>query len=439
MPSLRVCAAVLLGILTLTPAAHAGLYYSGESIAELPSQWRGFLLDQRLLRNLAVKPAGSAKPSPGRTHYEGEAAKLDKLARQRQLTADETADLGAIYIRLGEVARAIEVLRPAQRDNPQHFRLAANLGTAWQLHGDLEQAAACLRVAVRLASGKYQKAEELHLKLVRLRLKEDKDARDLDDLFGVKYVGASGKYEPGKLAADQRKALPSDAAALVQQLALWLPADGRLLWQLAELAAVHGDVTTAAAILDGCVTEFNMRGDELRAHRQAMRTESDARAARADKANPAEHEGSAGPLKPKSSRPLITKLDQAPLPGIDPKGVNAMPWSVVTETTLDRHFKPTFTKYLKELDGKQVQLTGYMQPLGDDVECTAFMLIEYPVGCWYCEQPDMVGIVFVELPTDKSHSATRGQIRVTGKLVLNATDPENFLYTLRDAKVEEIE
>jgi tetratricopeptide (TPR) repeat protein len=439
MPSPRIPAAVLLGLLVLTPAARAGLYYSGETIAELPSQWRGYLLDQRLLRNLAVKPTGSAKPSPGRTHYEEEAAKLEKLARQRNLTADEAADLGAIYVRHGDVARAIEVLRPAQRDNPQHFRLAANLGTAWQLHGDLEQAATCLRVAVRLAPGKYQKAEELHLKLVRLRLKEDKNARDLDDLFGVKYVGAGGKYEPGKLAAEQRKALPGDAAALVQQLALWLPADGRLLWQLAELSAVHGDVATAAAILDGCVTEFNMRGDELRAHRQAMRAEADARAARADKTTPAEHEGSAGPLKPKSSRPLVTKLDQVPLPGIDPKGVNAMPWSVVTETTLDRQFKPTFTKYLKELDGKQVQLTGYMQPLGDDVECTAFMLIEYPVGCWYCEQPDMVGIVFVELPENKSHSASRGQIRVTGKLVLNATDPENFLYTIRDAKVEEME
>ncbi len=439
MPSSRLSIAVLLGLLLLPPAAQAGLYYSGETIAELPSQWRGFLLDQRLLRNLALKPTGNVKPSPGRTHYEEEAAKLEKLAQQRKLSADEAADLGAIYVRLGEIARAIAVLRSAQRDNPQHFRLAANLGTAWQLHGDLEQAAACLRIAVRLAPGKYQKAEELHLKLVRQRLKEDRDARGLDDLFGVKYVGASGKYEPGKLAAEQRKALPSDATALVQQLALWLPSDGRLLWQLAELAAAHGDVTTAAAIMDGCVTEFNMRSDELRTHRQAMRAEADARAARANKTNPADHEGSAGPLKSKSSRPLITKLDQAPLPGIDPKGINAIPWSVVTETTLDRQFKPTFTKYLKELDGKQVQLTGYMQPLGDDVECTAFMLIEYPVGCWYCEQPDMVGIVFVELPMDKSLTATRGQIRVTGKLVLNATDPENFLYTLRDAKVEEME
>src|SRR5215475_6600467 len=114
---LTLAAGVLVGLMALADPARAGLYYSGETIAELPSQWRGFLLDQRLLRNLAVKPTGSAKPSPGRTQYEGEAAKLEKLARERKLTADEAADLGAIYVRLGEVARAIEVLRPAQRDN----------------------------------------------------------------------------------------------------------------------------------------------------------------------------------------------------------------------------------------------------------------------------------------------------------------------------------
>ena len=43
----------LLAVLFLpTLPARAGLYYSGEEIAPLPSQWRGFLLDQRILRSL---------------------------------------------------------------------------------------------------------------------------------------------------------------------------------------------------------------------------------------------------------------------------------------------------------------------------------------------------------------------------------------------------
>jgi hypothetical protein len=379
---------------------------------------------------------GSAA-SPARARYEEEADRLAKVARQRALNADEAADLGALYLRLGEVNRALEVLRPAQRAHPTHFHLAANLGTAWQLQGDLAQAAAALQQAVRLAPGKWQRAEELHLKLVRQRAREAANTQSLDDHFGLRFVGAGGKFEPGRLAPDQRKRLPSDAVALVQQLALWLPADGRILWQLGELAGAHGDVNTAAAILEGCVTEYGLRDPEIRAHRQAFRAAVDARAPGVTDDARAAHEGHAGILKTRSTRPLARKIDQTPLPAIDPNGINTIPWSVITETTLDRHFRPTFAAYLKELDGKRIQLHGYMQPLGDDHELSSFLLIEYPVGCWYCEAPQTTGIMLVELPAGKSRPFTRGQVRVTGRLSLNASDPENFLYTVQDAKVIE--
>jgi tetratricopeptide (TPR) repeat protein len=430
----------LTGLLALAPAARAGLYYSGEAFAELPSQWRGFLLDQRTLRTVAARPAGAAPANPARARYEQEAAKLAKAARERPLSADEAADLGALYARLGEVGKALEVLRPAQAAHPEHFRLAANLGTAWQLQGDLGQAAAALQQAVRLAPGRYEKAEALHLKLVRLRAREPRDAQGLDDLFGVRYVGPGGGYEPGRLAPEQRKRLPADAEALAQQLALWLPADGRLLWQLAELASAGGDVATAAAVMDGCVTEFGLRAPELLAHRKAQREAADERL-RAAGPNPrAAHEGGhAGTLKARSSRPLARKVDQAPLPPVDPGGINALPWAVVNETSVDREYRPTFPKYLRELDGRKVQLAGYMQPLGDDLEVGAFLLIEFPVGCWYCEMPQLANIVLVEQPPGKTRHVTRGPVRVEGTLHLNATDPENFLYTVRGAKVTDAE
>jgi hypothetical protein len=428
--------AVVAIALFLSASAHAGVYYSGETLAELPSQWRGFLLDQRTLRALAVKPAAGLPASGPRARYVADAERLSKLAGTRKLTADEAADLGAVYIRLGEVSKAIEVLRPAQREHPEHFHLMANLGTAWQLHGDLEQAAATLRQAVRLAPGKFQRGEELHLKLVEQRAHQPAEAQELDDLFGVRYVGPSGKYEAGRLAPEQRKKLPLEAVALVQGLALVLPTDGRLLWQLAELAAINGDVVTAAAILDGCVTEFGMRSPELRAHRQALRSAADELGRTGVSGVKAAHEdGHSSSLKTRSSRPFVHRLDAAALPPVDPKGVNAIPWSVVTETILDREYRPTFGKYLQELDGKRVELTGYMQPLGDDLEVAAFLLIEYPVGCWYCEMPGIASIVLVEQPAGKTHHLTRSAVRVTGRLSLNRNDPENFLYTLREAKV----
>lgn len=417
---------------------YAGLYYSGESYAELPSQWRGFLLDQRSLRTIAVPPNTTGSANPIRKRYQAEQDRLTKLAQKRRLTAEEAADLGALFLRLGEPARAVEVLRAAQHDHPKNFHLLANLGTAWQMQGDLAQAAACLEQAAALAPAKHQKAEQLHLKLVRGRARQPRDAALLDDLFGNRYVGPSGKFEAGRLAESERKCLPSDAIALVQQLALWLPADGRLLWQLAELAGANGDVKTAAAMLDGCVTEFGMRSALLREHRRTFRAAADERARSGADAK-TRHEGHAGLFKPRSPRPLARKLDQTPLPPIDPKGVNALPWSVVTETTLDRQYHPTFARYLKDLDGKRVTLNGYLHPLGDGAELNAFLLVEYPIGCWYCEQPEPTGIILIELPEGKTHPYTRSQVHVRGKLTLNATDPENFLYTIRDTEVTQKE
>jgi hypothetical protein len=431
---------VILAGLLIGGEGRAGLYYSGETFAELPSQWRGFLLDQRSLRILATKPAAGAPVPAARARYQSEAARLAKITTSKPLTADEAADLGALYVRLGEIGKALEVLRPAQAAHPEHFRLAANLGTAWQLHGDMEQATAALRQAVRLAPGKFQRAEELHLKLVRLRAGQAGDASDLDDLFGVRYAGPSGKYEPGRVGPDERKKLSPEAVAHTQALALALPADARLLWQLAELAAAFGDVPTAAATMDGCVTEFGLRSPTLLAHRQAMRAAADELGRSAATASKATHsEAHVGSLKTRSSRPLARRADEPVLPPVDPKGVNAIPWSVVTETIIDHDYRPTFGKYLKELDGKRVELTGYMQPLGDDLEVAAFLLIEYPVGCWYCEMPGIANIILVEQPPGKTRHLTRGAVRVTGVLRLNSSDPENFLYTIRDAKLVEAE
>jgi hypothetical protein len=257
----------------------------------------------------------------------------------------------------------------------------------------------------------------------------------------VQFVDDDGKYYPGRLAVAERKKLPANAVAIVQQLALWLPADGRLLWLLAELANAHGDIKTAAAIMDGCVTEFAMSSPELREHRQLMRAAANELAK--DKVSvdvaKAAHEGHAGSVRMRSSRPLVTKLDATALPTIRADVVNAVPWSVLAETALDNKFHPIFATYLRELEGKQVSLSGHIQPLGQELEMGAFLLIEYPVGCWYCEMPQITGIVLVELPAGKTATYTRGPVQVVGGLKLNSSDPENFLYSISKAQVKNLE
>jgi tetratricopeptide (TPR) repeat protein len=426
----RLFAAALAAALTALPLS-AGVYYSGEQYAELPSRPAGFLVDQRALRAAGVaRPDGL--PAPLRDDYLASAERLEKLAARRALTADEAADLGALFIRLGKPDRALDVLVPAARRAPTHFRLAANLGSAFQSDGALERAAAQLEEAVRLAPPALKPFERAHVRLVKLRLKEGKAAAAptaVDDLFGVKYVGDSGAPAAGKMAAAERAKLPADALAVVQQLALWMPADGRLLWQFGELCNAHGDVRAAAAALDGCVTEFALAAPDLRARRTLYRAAAD------ELAKQPGHEQHRGALKVKSSRPLVRAFDEAVLPDVAADRTNALPWPVLAATAVSARGVPTFAKYLEKLDGKTVALTGFMQPVKDELAAASFLLLEYPVGCWFCEMPDPTGLLSVELAAGKTVEHRRGLVKVTGKLVLNRDNPEGYLFELKDARV----
>jgi hypothetical protein len=409
----------VIAVLCFPALAQAGLHYSGETPAELPSQWRGFLVDHRALRMIGVAPMAGSPLHLLREQYEDAAGKLEEAAKKRALSADEAADLGALHVRLGRPAKGVEVLRKAHRDHPEHFKVVANLGTAWQTSGDLNESARALQEAVRLAPPRWKPFEEAHLKLVRLRQKDSKNASTPDDLFGI------GKIE--------RTKLPPDDVALVQQLALWLPADGRLLWLLGELANAHGDVRTAASILEGVVTEFAMTTPEAREQRKRFRTAADDIAKLPD----SEHVKYRGDIVFKSTRPVGRTLDSAILPAIRPDGVNALPWAVLSETIVDKPFRPRLHKHLEQLNGKKVSLTGYMHPVTMDIEVSGFLLIEYPIGCWFCETPEPAGLLYVEIAGGKAVPVKRSRVKIEGTLKLNSSDPEDFLYTVTGASVRD--
>src|ERR1019366_4001473 len=178
------------------------------------------------------------------------------------------------------------------------------------------------------------------------------------------------------------KKLPTRAVAVAQQLALWLPADGPLLWQLAELANAHGDPRNGAAMMEGCVVTLGLEDPTLRKHRLILRDAAENLPK--VKIGAAEEHGEQhmGSLQFRSRRPLISKLETTGLPAIDPKGINPIPWELIGETVLEKPFRPNFPKYLRELEGKQISMTGFMYPLREDPEMTAFLFIEAPVGCW---------------------------------------------------------
>jgi hypothetical protein len=145
----------------------------------------------------------------------------------------------------------------------------------------------------------------------------------------------------------------------------------------------------------------------------------------------------AGGLTFRSRKPLVAGLIEAALPPISATAINPVPWEAFTGTAFEGKFPPKFSSYVKALNGKTITLVGYLQPLYDDD--SAFLFIESPVGCWHCEMPELTGILFLDPAAGETIQFEDGLQRVVGRLSLNATDSEDFIFTLRDAKIAPVD
>ncbi len=86
----------------------------------------------------------------------------------------------------------------------------------------------------------------------------------------VKFIGESGKYEPGQIAPTEKAKLPPDAIAIVQQLLMWYPKDDRLFWLLGELYNANGEVDIAFDIFDRLTNAVGYTPPILREHRSIL-------------------------------------------------------------------------------------------------------------------------------------------------------------------------
>jgi hypothetical protein len=132
----------------------------------------------------------------------------------------------------------------------------------------------------------FKEVEQLLFKLLEVRYKEANRAGQVrtrrtepfdqvDDLFGVRFVGEKGRYAAGQLAPREKAKLKGNEVQLLQQLLTWLPRDYRLYWLYGELLNAGGnqkDTRTAAIVLENCVRIGQLTGiPVLREHRNILK------------------------------------------------------------------------------------------------------------------------------------------------------------------------
>jgi hypothetical protein len=324
-----------IAILLAVGSANAGLYSPDEPFNfEIDSEGNakplqfagGFESIVATLRQAAIVPRTPEEPvNATRQQY------LDRVAQRRMkgvasLSPEELAGYTSDLIRVNRAGEALNILQPLARDPRRGGFLAyAHLATAHAATAGWREGLDQQQMAVRYSDfptsfAKLSKTQLAWLKRVErdyylpflsnraddARGKRSRDLREeVDPLFplsasakktepAVRYVGEDGEYVAGSIAAAEKKKLPADALAIVQQLVLWHPQDARLYWLLGELYNAEGDIESAMRILDHCSFNMAYSNPILIRHRQilqqAMTAISAQRAAEAEQARQAEAE-----------------------------------------------------------------------------------------------------------------------------------------------------
>ena len=97
---------------------------------------------------------------------------------------------------------------------------------------------------------------------------------------------------------------------------------------------------------------------------------------------------------------------------------------------------PKFGKKIKSLDGKKVQIRGYIIPV--DILADYYVLSANPYSsCFFCGQAGPESVMEIQFANQESGLRMDKIITVQGKLRLNADDIVQLNYVLEDAKVVE--
>ena len=104
-----------------------------------------------------------------------------------------------------------------------------------------------------------------------------------------------------------------------------------------------------------------------------------------------------------------------------------------TSTPEGLEWTSVFPSEIEQLDGRSVQVVGYMIPLSFEKEQTHFLISAYPGdGCFF-HLPGGPNSV-VEVKADRGMDFTYDTIAITGQLELLHDDPWGLMYRLSDAK-----
>jgi tetratricopeptide (TPR) repeat protein len=167
-------------------------------------------------------------------------------------------DYAVALVRRGESPKAVEILESIEKEHPGEYTVAANLGTAYELSGDLEKAHQWIGEGIRRDPKSHDGSEWLHLLILDARMAAAKDP-EWAKSHGVLPLDFGGDPVPRKPTVwpagsrDAEDVIRALTYQLGERLAFVPPPDalvGGMIADLADLLALYRSVDHAIPVYE---------------------------------------------------------------------------------------------------------------------------------------------------------------------------------------------
>jgi hypothetical protein len=137
-------------------------------------------------------------------------------------------------------------------------------------------------------------------------------------------------------------------------------------------------------------------------------------------------------------KPLYQALAPGDIPGYAktaPTGdYTPLSWPLIQQGQWQYGQPPIVDNSIKQLDGRTVNLSGYLLPLHTPGVSSQFFIAEQPKGCYFCNPPGVAEVVQINVAGGKQLEPTDRAVQVYGALkVASGAPTDSVLYTINDA------
>ena len=244
---LRILTATLIGLATLWPQQAAACIWSYGTDIEGHGKWA-----------LSHKPAFNRVLEARRMKIDRETwekRRTELKDKAAQGTYRDRNDYAVALIHLGELDAAIEILKNVELEMPGEYVTAANLGAAYELRGDLQQASTWISTGVKRNEFGHSGTEWLHVKILEAhtKLAEDPNWLKTHSVLGIDFGNGVLPVQPeidiqGIYSPTSESVIRAMEFQLVERIPFVPPPDptvGDLLYDLGSLLAIEQTVEHA--------------------------------------------------------------------------------------------------------------------------------------------------------------------------------------------------